>query len=122
MNTLSPFCTIACSCDDALQWTKQRLSQADLHAMQTFDLHSARLTLQDCPCPRHGTNECDCQMIVLLVYGNAMEPATLILHGNDRQTWISIAENPNQRIDRKMISAIQEALEVKAPVSISQGW
>ena len=121
MNTLYPFRAIACSCDDALQWTKQRLSQADLHAMQTFDLHSARLTLQDCPCPHHGTNECDCQMIVLLVYGNAMEPATLILHGNDQQTWISIAENPNQRTDGKMISAIQEALEVKAPVSISQG-
>lgn len=120
MNTFSPFCTIACSCDDTLQWTKQRLSQADLHAMQTFDLHSTRPTLEDCSCPDHGTNQCDCQMIVLLVYGNATEPATLILHGNDGQTWISLAENPNQRTDGTMISAIQEALEVKAPVSISQ--
>ena len=120
MNTFSPFCTINCSCDEALQWTKKQLSQAGLRAMQTFDLYSARLTLQDCPCPHHGTNQCDCQMIVLLVYGNAAEPATLILHGNDGQTSISLAENPNQRTDEKMISAIKEALEVKTPVSISQ--
>lgn len=90
--------------------------------MQTFDFHSARLTLQNCSCPHHGTNQCDCQMIILLVYGNATEPATLILHGNDGQTWISLGENPNQQTDGKMISAIKEALEVKAPVSISQGW
>lgn len=122
MNTLSPLCTINCSCDEALQRTKKQLSRARLHAVQTFDLHSARLTVQDCSCPLHGPNQCDCQMIVLLVYSSATEPATLILHGNDGQTWISFAENPSQQTDRKMIASLQEALEVKAPVAISQGW
>ena len=120
MSTPNTLLTVMCSCDDAVRWIMQRLLQADLRAVQTFDLHSARLTFQDCPCPYHGTNQCDCQMIILLVYGNAMEPATLILHGNNGQTWISLAENPNQQTDRKLISAIQEALEVKALVSISQ--
>jgi len=118
---ISPFLSVNHPCDEGLQWTKKQLLQVGLRPIQTFDLHTARLTLQDCSCPHHGTNQCDCQMIVLLVYGNATDPATLILHGNDGLTWISLAENPNQRTDEKMISAIKEALEVKAPISISQG-
>ena len=115
MNT-SPFLSANHSCDEALQWTRKQLLQAGLRAVQTFDLHNARVGLHDCPCPNHGTDECDCQMVVLLVYGTASEPVTLILHGNDGQTWLSIADNPRQRADVKLITTIQQALEIKAPV------
>jgi len=123
MNT-SPFLSANHSCDDALQWTRKQLLRAGLRAVQTFDLHNARVGLHDCPCPNHGTDECDCQMVVLLVYGTASDvstpldtsPVTLILHGNDGQTWLSIADNPRQRADVKLITAIQQALEIKAPV------
>ena len=117
---ISPFLSVNHSCDEALQWTKKLLLQAGLRPMQTFDLHTARVGLQDCPCPNHGTNECDCQMVVLLVYGKAAEPATLILHGNDGQTWLSIADDPRQRADVKLITAIQQALEIKTPAAVSQ--
>jgi hypothetical protein len=43
----------------------------------------------------------------------------LILHGNDGQTRLSLAENPNQRPDAKTIAAIRQALEVN-PIQISQ--
>jgi len=130
MNT-SPFLSINHSSDEALQWTKQQLLQAGLRPIQTFDLHTARLALHDCPCPNHGADECDCQMVVLLVYGQAVDvstlptvvntsPATLILHGNDGQTWVSIANDPQQRTDAKLITSIRQALEIKLPVSISQ--
>jgi len=127
MNT-SPFLSINHSSDEALQWTKQQLLQAGLRPIQTFDLHTARLALHDCPCPNHGTEECDCQMVVLLVYGKVADvstplntsPATLILHGNDGQTWVSIADDPRQEVDAKLITSIQQALEIKASVSISQ--
>lgn len=56
-------------------------------------------------------------MVILLVYGSASEPVTLILHGNDGQTWISIADNPQQQADAKLIISIQQALEIKVPVS-----
>ena len=59
-------------------------------------------------------------MVVLLVYGKVAEPATLILHGNDGQTWVSIANDPQQRTDTKLIDSIRQALEIKSPVSISQ--
>ena len=117
---ISPFLSINHSCDEALQWTKKQLLQAGLRPIQTFDLHTARLAMHDCPCPNHGTDECDCQLVVLLVYEKAAEPVTLILHGNDGQTWVSIAGDSLQRADSKLINSIRQALEIKASVSISR--
>jgi hypothetical protein len=113
MNT-SPFLSTNQSCDKTLQWTKIQLAQADLRAVQTFDLHTARIGLHDCSCPNHGTNECDCQMVVLLVYGKDAEPATLILHGNNGQSWLSIVDNPLQRADTILITAIRQTLEINS--------
>ena len=114
----SPFLSVNHPCSEALQWTKEQLLQAGLRPIQTFDLHAARAGSHNCPCPNHGTKECDCQMVVLLVYGKSSEPVTLILHGNDGQTQLSIADDPRQRADAKLIMVIQQALELKAPVSI----
>jgi hypothetical protein len=110
MTILSPFLSLDCSCDQALQATLSRLSQAGLSAVQTFNLTTARLGLHDCGCPHHGTAACDCQMIVLLVYGETPEPATLVLHGNDGKTWISIADNTFQKVDSKLFTSIRHAL------------
>ena len=96
MNT-SPFLSVNRSCDKTLQLTTQRLQQAGLRSVQTFDLHTARIGSHVCQCPNHGTEACDCQMVVLLVYGDTVEPVTLILHGNDGQTWLSTPEGPTPK-------------------------
>jgi len=116
--TTPSFLTVDLSCDMALQVATKKLSQSGLRALQTFDLHTARHIQQDCPCPNHGTADCDCQMIVLMVYGEMPEPATLILHGSDGQTRFSIADDPSQRADRKLVASIKEALDIKAVVSV----
>jgi len=127
---VSPFLSVNHSCDEAMQWANEQLLRAGLRPVQTFDLHTARNGLQDCPCPNHGTNECDCQLVVMLVYGKTeavstlpavvnTSPVTLILHGNDGQTWLSIAEGPHQRTDMKLTAEIKQVLE-KVPVSISR--
>lgn len=116
--TTPSFLTVDLPCDMALQAAKKKLSQSGLRALQTFDLHTARHTQPDCPCPHHGTADCDCQMVVLMVYGETSEPATLILHGNDGQTRFSIADDPSQPADRKLIDFIKEALDIKAAVSV----
>jgi len=121
MNTFSPFCQIRCSCDEALQWTKKQLSQAGLRAMQTFDLHTARHALEGCYCPHHGTSECDCQLLVLLVYGDAVEPATLILHGKDGQTWLTLVDSPGQKTNTGITTAIKSALDAKLPFPAAKG-
>lgn len=118
---ISPFLSVGQSCDETLQWTKGQLLQANFRFVQTFDLHAARVGLHDCSCPNHGTDACGCQMVVLLVYGKSAEPATLFLHGNDGQTWLSIADDPHQRADAKFLQAIRQALESDLSTRVSPG-
>ena len=108
---LSPFLSVPDPCEETADRLQRRLVQDGFRALQTFDLQDARLGLDDCPCPHHGTTECDCQMIVVLVYGNKPEPATLILHGHDGQTWISLAEQAEQTTDSNLVRAVRSALE-----------
>lgn len=116
--TTPSFLTIDFPCDEALQMAKQKLSQAGLHALQTFDLHAARHAQHECACPHHGTEDCDCQMVILMVYGESAEPVSLILHGSDGKTWFSIADDPSQRAKMKLIHSIRQALGIKTPASI----
>jgi hypothetical protein len=111
---ISPFLSVSQPCEDTLQWARIQLSQADLRAVQTFDLQTARIGLADCSCPNHGTAACDCQMVVLLVYGSGEEPVTLILHGSDGQTRLSIVESRPQS-DARLMNTIQQTLETSAP-------
>ncbi len=118
MATLIPFLSLSDSNDESLAWLKERLARANLRVVQTFDLNTARHALEDCPCPHHGTDQCDCQMVVLLVYVDVTEPATLILHGNDGQTWLSLVEHPNQQPSKDAIRAIQKALEIRESAGV----
>jgi hypothetical protein len=60
-------------------------------------------------------------MVVLLVYGKTEKPATLILHGTDGQTWLSIVEDPRQRSDAKLPVEIKQALEKGFVISSQPG-
>jgi hypothetical protein len=108
---ISPFLSINRPADEVLYWSKEQLQQVDLRSVQTFDLHATRVGLHNCPCPHHGTDACDCQMVVLLIYGKETEPVTLILHGSNGQTWLSIASDLQPKMS--LITAIQQALEVE---------
>jgi hypothetical protein len=106
---VSPFLSIFCPCDDALLRVRKKLKEAGLRTVQTFDLHSAMTGTQGCSCPDHGTEECDCQMGVLLVYGAAAEPVTILLHGNSKQTWVSLADTilPNPQLQITILEALE---------------
>ena len=111
MNSLTPSWSVPVPCETSVQWLEQRLSCAGLRALRTFDLQAARLATADCTCPHHGTTECDCQMVVILVYAEACPPVTLVVHGNDGQSWISVIDRPDQRANPSTIHAIQQALD-----------
>ena len=114
MNALSPFLSVDRSCEDTLPWLSQRLSRAGFRVLQTFDLNDARFAIPDCTCPHHGTQQCDCQMVILLIYGKADEPAALMLHGNDGETWLSLVNTPLQHADPALQSSIEQALQITA--------
>ena len=114
MNALAPFWSIKHPCEESLLWVQRQLASAGMQLRRTFDLHEARLAGSDCQCPHHGTSACDCQMVVALVYAQDHPPVTLVVHGNDGQSWISVIDRPDQRADPGIILSIKRALQAEA--------
>lgn len=106
----SPFISVDRSCDETLQWSMEQLRRLGLRPVQTFDLNTARGGFHDCSCPNHGTDECDCQLVVLLVYGNTDMPETLILHGNGGQTWLSMTGTLASNVTGSLTELIKATL------------
>ncbi len=94
-------------CNEVLASIRQALDLAGLRSLETFDLQAARLRAIDCSCPRHGSLDCDCQMVVLLVYGNSALPCTLVLHGSDGRAWLSMLDNAAQPVDAATLATIE---------------
>lgn len=110
MSENSPFLIIVQSYEDAISWATRRLSSVGLQVLRTFDFQAARLAYMDCPCPHHGTHQCDCQMVVLLVYGGEKPPISMVAYSFDGKTWFSLVDTPQQRADPRLESAILQAL------------
>jgi len=110
MSTLIPFLVLDQTCDQVLVWVSQQLTSASFRVVQTFDLQVARLAHPDCPCPHHGTNDCNCQMVVLLVYGKQDDPATLVIHGQDGRSWVSLAGPVGKRFNQHLEVVVRRAL------------
>jgi hypothetical protein len=83
-------------CDKSVAAVCQSLSAAGLRVEQSFNLHAALALFPNCTCPHHGTAMCDCQYTVLLVYGQALSaPVTVVVHGHDNRSWITVSDPPN---------------------------
>jgi hypothetical protein len=101
-----------CSCDEFVKRIKAQLSQSGLQTLQTFALNTARQARSDPRCPHHGWNDCDCQIVVLLVYGCLHEPVTLIVYGNDGETWLALSEDSLLHADPIICTSIEQALQL----------
>jgi len=110
MSALIPFLTLDQTCEQVQSWVNQKLVGAGFRVVQTFDLQAARLAHPECPCPHHGTNDCNCQMIVLLIYQKKDDPVTLVVHGQDGRTWLSLTSPAGQRANQHAETAIRRAL------------
>src|SRR4030067_3009896 len=111
MSTLLPFLTLDQPCDQTLAWVNKQFPIAGFRVVETFDLQAARLAHSDCPCPHHGTDRCNCQMIVLLAYQKKQEkPATLVIHGQDNKTWLSLANALGQRSNQPLEATVRRVL------------
>lgn len=101
------------NCNLVIEEIIQNLTQINLSVVESFDLQEARANHSQCACPHHGTDKCACQLAVLLVYGEDAEPASLMVHGNEERTEISIINSPGQTIKPAMKSKILLALQPK---------
>lgn len=107
MSSNTAFMMLDKPCDEAVEWVTEQARQAGLEVLRTFDLQMARHTHTSCPCPNHGTDQCDCQMVVLLVYQGHLEPLAIVAHGWEGQTWFSVVDTPQQRADPHLEAVIR---------------
>ena len=96
--------------EQALDWLAGQVRAAGLQVMQTFDLQAARSAHTACSCPHHGTQACDCQMVVLLIYAADCPPASLLAHSSAGQTHFELVDTPQQHADPRLAAALLEAL------------
>ena len=113
MTATSPFIILRRPCDEAVRWAAHRLEQTGFRAVRTFDLQAARLAHLDCPCPHHGTAQCNCQMVVLLVYQGNSAPVTMVVHGTDETSWFYLINIPQQPVGQHLEKNIEEALSLE---------
>ena len=119
MISIPPFQVLEQPCEEAIAWVTKQLGNLGLRSVVTFDLQIARIAHTDCPCPHHGTDQCDCQLNVLLVYKINSKPATLLAHGHDGRTWLSLVNTPQQPVDPRLEALIRKTL-VPPPLPVDQ--
>ena len=82
------------SCQECIQSLTAHLKAQGLQVEHSFDLQSARRAHPECGCPHHGQDACNCQMVVLLVYGEGERPVSIVIHGDNQGTDFILEKTP----------------------------
>ncbi len=94
------------------------LTRRGLYVVRSFDLRSALAADVACECPDHGTAQCTCQFVVLLVYGDAPQPVTLTIHCRDGWTQAQIVydamTHPDPHLAEQVMMALVELEKINA--------
>jgi len=89
MRQTVPLYDLPADCDQVVDRLCAFFERRGLRVVRSFDLQVARAAHPGCTCPHHGTAQCTCQMVVLLIYaGEAYPKAVLVVHGHDNRTHI----------------------------------
>ena len=113
MNRSTYLLTLKLDSDQSVEQVSRRLTKDGLQVVRSFDLQTARSTHTNCTCPNHGTTECDCQLVVLLVYDKQGEPLTLVAHSQDGRTSFELVDTPQQRPQSILKAAVLQALALE---------
>jgi hypothetical protein len=113
----APFLIVEQPYDIAIEQVTQQIRSLGFQVTLTFDLQEARHAHANCTCPYHGTEQCSCQLVVILIYGNGPRPATLIAHGHEGKTWFSFVDTPQQHTSQQMETLLLRSLTlpIKSP-------
>lgn len=97
-----PLLVLPQDCEKTAGVIVERLQSLGFHVIRSFNLKDGKKELSSCRCPRLGTEQCNCEMMVLQVYSTQGSPATLVLLGYDEKVSISLVDTPEQRMDQHM--------------------
>lgn len=110
MYQTTPLTVIYGDIQNAIAGITHDLTLAGLQVIQSFDLQVARAAHTHCTCPHHGTDQCDCQMVILMVYDKDTQPISLVLHGHDGETHLAFVDHPAQQADKNIVAAVMQIL------------
>ena len=96
--------------ETAIKAVMTTLARHGLYVTRSFDLRSALTTHGGCECPHHGTAQCNCQFVVLLVYGEAAEPVVITMHSRDNRTEAKIVHDATAIPDPRLAEAVMTVL------------
>ena len=113
MNQATRLSTINLDCEAVIFWISKQLEDMGLRAVRSFDLKSACASYPGMTCPHHGDSPCDCQMVVLLVYGAEATPASVVLHSHRGNTDVGLVDTPDNRPDKRLVEMIRLAFETE---------
>lgn len=85
--------------ENAIVAMTDRFSMHGLHVLVTFDLPFTDNPGMNCTCWRHGSEECTCRMSVFLIYGLGASPISMLAHGYEDRTWLSLVDSLHQPVD-----------------------
>ncbi len=88
--------TINENSETSISLVTEWLSERGMQVECSFDLRIARKANIECTCPHHGTEYCDCQIVVLLIYGEKPGPDTVVAHSQDGRTRFGLVNHPDQ--------------------------
>ena len=108
MNQNAYSLSIPGDCEIVSMHLTQKLNNAGFQVIRSFDLQRAREVHPSCVCAHHGTTECDCQLIVLLVYLPNGEPQTLVVHGQGGTSHLGWGEEIPEQDKNTMLSIFNE--------------
>ncbi len=94
-------------CSQFVTSLKQVMEESGLWAYQSFDLRSTRAVHEGCSCPHHGTDQCNCELVVLLVYRAQGSPTSLILDGRDGKTFVYVANDTGRTVHRSTVELFE---------------
>jgi len=121
MSQTTHLLTLNIETEAAVDRVTRRLKDKDLQVMRSFDLQVARSAHVNCACPHHGTAQCGCQMIVLLVYGQGVQPLTLVAHGHEGKTHFALVDSPEQEREGSLENTIIHVLAVERLSAFRRG-
>ena len=106
-------------CDEVVDQITEALKKAKLLVSRSFDLQSARQSFtqpQACTCPHHGTAQCACQYVILLVRYRQADPVTLVAHGSDGRTILSLDQSALIETDGEIVERIGSTIARLNPI------
>jgi hypothetical protein len=120
MNSTKYLLTLHLNCEIAVEKVTQHLIDHGLQILRSFDLETARKSHTPCSCPLHGTENCNCQMIILLVYDQQGGPLSLVAHGHDGETHFVLADPPQEQDQQLLRTTILHALNMESFAAMQQ--